>query len=331
MRYLSLFSGIEAASVAWEKLGWIPVGFAEVDGFPSAVLQQRYPNVPNLGDVKRITSFQIERLGPIDIVVGGSPCQDLSIAGKRAGLKNFNGTATRSGLFDEQIRIFEIAREKCGARFMLWENVPGAFSSNGGSDFAYVLGSMVGRSLLAPEQGWKNSGVCLSDDGKRCVEWRVFDAQYFRIPQRRRRIFALLDTGDWWSRQPILFEPESLQGDTQKSRGKREGVASRIDACFTPSGFGGYSQHVGTLRSTGGDVGPGSENIIIYENHANDSRVRRCEKNLAPTLHSRMGTGGGNVPLVMSSGQANAEIARDHCPTLNCLHEAPIVMGKSVE
>lgn len=331
MRYLSLFSGIEAATVAWEPLGWEPVAFAEFEDFPKGVLAHHYPNIPDLGDVTKITEEQIKALGPIDLVVGGSPCQDLSIAGKRAGMKNEDGSVTRSGLFGEQMRIFEIARVHNGCRYLLWENVPGAFSSNKGRDFAYVIDAMVGGDIQVPEGGWRNSGVGISLDGSRCVEWRVLDAQYFGVPQRRRRVFALLDTGAWWGRAPILFEQEGLRGDTQKGQGKGEGIASRVDDCFTPSGFGECSQHVGTLRSPGGDVGPGSENIIIYENHANDSRVRRCDENLAPTLSSRMGTGGGNVPLVMSSGQANAEIARDHCPTLNCLHEAPIVTGRGVE
>jgi DNA (cytosine-5)-methyltransferase 1 len=206
VKYLSLFSGIEAATVAWEPLGWEPVAFAEFEDFPKAVLAHHYPDVPDLGDVTQITEEQIKALGHIDIVVGGSPCQDLSVAGKRAGLRNEDGSTTRSGLFDEQMRIFEIAREYNGCRYLLWENVPGAFSSNNGNDFAYVLGSMVGGSVPLPPDKWKNSGVAISGDGRRLVEWRVLDAQFFGVPQRRRRIFALLDTGAWWSRQPILFE-----------------------------------------------------------------------------------------------------------------------------
>ena len=303
MRYLSLFSGIEAASVAWESLGWEPVAFAEFEDFPKAVLAHHYPDVPDLGDVTQITEEQIKTLGHIDIIVGGSPCQDLSIAGKRAGMKNDDGTTTRSGLFDEQMRIFEIARKYCGARYCLWENVPGAFSSNNGNDFAYVLGSLVGGSVPVPPDRWKNSGVAISGDGRRLVEWRVLDAQYFGVPQRRRRIFALLDTGAWWSRQPFLFEQDSSFRN------------------FAESGVEGE----GTAEGAEGSVGESC--AVIYENHANDSRVTRCDDGIVPTLSSRMGTGGGNVPLVMSSGQANAEISRV-CPTLNCLHEAPILIGE---
>lgn len=299
MRYLSIFSGIEAATVAWEPLGWEPVAFAEFEDFPKAILSHHYPNIPDLGDVTKITEEQIAGLGHFDILVGGSPCQDLSLAGKRAGMRNDDGSTTRSGLFDEQMRIFEIARKNNGCRYLLWENVPGAFSSNGGDDFAYVLGSMVGRSVHTPTDRWKNSGICLSADGGRIVEWRVLDAQFFGVPQRRRRIFALLDTGAWWSREPFLFEPESSSRDFAQSGDEREGIAKGAGNCFTPSSFGGYQAGVGTLRSNGGDLGCGSE-TIIYENHANDSRVTRCDDGVAPTLSSRMGTGGGNVPFVLT-------------------------------
>jgi DNA (cytosine-5)-methyltransferase 1 len=298
MRYLSLFSGIEAATVAWKSLGWEAVAFAEFEDFPKAVLAYHYPNVPDLGDVTKITKEQIIALGHIDIVVGGSPCQDLSVAGKRAGLKHDDGSTTRSGLFDEQVRLFEIARKHNGCRYLIWENVPGAFSSNGGDDFAYVLGSMVGRSVHTPSDGWKNSGICLSEDGGRIAEWRVLDAQYFGVPQRRRRIFIVLDTGAWWSRQPFLFESESMFGDFAQSGDEGEGVAEGIGNCFTPSSFGGYQPGVGTLRSNGGDLGGGSE-TIIYENHAQDSRVTESV-GVCPTLHSQMGTGGGNVPFVLT-------------------------------
>ncbi len=131
MRYLSLFSGIEAASVAWEPLGWECVAVAEVDAFASAVLAHRYPSVPNLGDVTKIDAADLAALGRIDLVVFGSPCQDLSVAGKREGL-----AGERSGLFHVAVDIVRWAREYCGCRWALWENVCGAFSSNKGRDFA---------------------------------------------------------------------------------------------------------------------------------------------------------------------------------------------------
>lgn len=177
-------------------------------------------------------------------------CQDLSTAGKRAGLKKEDGSLTRSGLFDYQMQIFEWAVKNNGARFMLWENVPGAFSSNQGNDFAYILGTMVQGNVPVPRDGWKNSGICVSEDGRRIVEWCVLDAQHFGVPQRRRRVFAILDTGAWGGRPPILFESKSLSGDFEK--GGREGKNSSEDSeeDFGEDGFdaerGGYKL-VGSL------------------------------------------------------------------------------------
>lgn len=242
IRYLSLFSGIEACTVAWEPLGWTPVAFAQYEPddnvqFPSKVLQYHYPDVPNLGDVTKITEEQIKALGHIDLVVGGSPCQDMSIAGLRRGLVNEDGSLTRSGLFDYQMQIFEWARRNNGAEFMLWENVPGAFSSNEGNDFGYILGSMVQRDVPIPKDGWKNSGVCVSESGDRIVEWRVLDAQYFGVPQRRRRVFALVHTGAWGGYPPVLFESESLPRDSEKSEGKRKGSSESLGGDFGEDGF----------------------------------------------------------------------------------------------
>ena len=230
VRYLSLFSGIEACTVAWHPLGWKAVAFAEFDDFPKAVLKYHYPNIPDLGDVTKITAEDLKKLGPFELLVGGSPCQDLSVAGKRAGLRNEDGSLTRSGLFDHQMRIFELARKINGCRFCLWENVPGAFSSNDGQDFAYVLGTMVQGSVSVPRDGWGNSGVVLSQDGKRCVEWRVLDAQYMGVPQRRRRVFALLDSGTWWSRPPVLFEPKGVSGNFESGGEAQESFTGRAYA-----------------------------------------------------------------------------------------------------
>ena len=164
MRYLSLFSGIEAVSNAWHDFG-TPVGFSEIEPFPCAVLAHHYPDIPNLGDVTQITEDQIKALGAIDIVVFGSPCQDLSVAGKRKGLINADGNITRSGLFFNAINIAQWARKHCGCRFALWENVPGAFSSNKGADFAQVVSLMAGLDDLAPPPerlglGRRSGGRC---------------------------------------------------------------------------------------------------------------------------------------------------------------------------
>ena len=139
VRFLSLFSGIEAASAAWAPLGWECAGVAEIDPFACAVLAHRHPHVPNLGDISKVTEMQVAALGHIDLVVFGSPCQDLSCAGKQKGL-----SGERSGLFFPAIDIISWCRIWCGTRFALWENVPGAFSSSAGRDFAAVVGALAG-------------------------------------------------------------------------------------------------------------------------------------------------------------------------------------------
>lgn len=230
MRYLSLFSGMEAAHLAWAPLGWKCVAVAEIDNAASHLLRNRLPDVPNLGSVTEITDDQVAALGRIDVVIGGSPCQDLSVAGRRAGLGG-----ARSGLFHEQMRIFNAARHVCGARWLVWENVPGAFSSNQGRDFAVVVGAMAGSIVPVPREGWGSEGVALGDNG--LVEWSVLDAQWFGVAQRRRRVFAVLDTGDWTRRPPVLLESDSLRGDSAPRRWAGESATGTFSA-RTQSGGG---------------------------------------------------------------------------------------------
>ncbi|MGV1119171.1 DNA cytosine methyltransferase [Xanthomonas translucens] len=232
MRYLSLFSGMEAAHLAWGPLGWECAGVAEIDSAACALLRHRLPHVPNLGSVTAITGAQIQALGQLDVVIGGSPCQDLSVAGKRAGL-----VGARSSLFHEQLRIFHAARTLCGARWLVWENVPGAFSSNYGRDFAVVVGALAGSELAVPQDGWGNEGVALGPRG--LVEWSVLDAQWFGVAQRRRRVFAVLDTGDWAGRPPVLLEPDRLRGDSAPRREAGQSAAGTIAGGARRSG--GYS------------------------------------------------------------------------------------------
>lgn len=204
MRYVSLFSGIEAATVAWEPLGWEPLCFAEFDEFPSAVLAERYPNVPNVGDVTKVKWKKYR--GKCDLVVGGSPCQSFSIAGKREGLQG------ESGLMFEYIRAVREVRP----RWFLWENVPGALSSEGGEAFRQLLSEMdkLGYGLA----------------------WRVLDAQFFGVAQRRRRLFLV---GRLGACPPVevLAEPESLRGDYPSSREKREALAAAARRGASSAGF----------------------------------------------------------------------------------------------
>ena len=254
MRYLSLFSGIEAATVAWHPLGWECVGVAELEPFPCSVLAHYYPHTPNLGDVTKITESMIAALGPIDVVVFGSPCQDLSVAGKRKGLEDADGQLTRSGLFHIAIDIIEWAREHCGTRFALWENVPGAFSSNKGHDFAVVVGELAGAACDVPPKGWGNEGCFVGE--KAMVEWSTLDAQWFGVAQRRRRVFALADFGDWRGRCPVLLEPEGMRGDSAPRREAGQGVAGSLEARATGGGFPGTDgAAAGHVVATGSELG----------------------------------------------------------------------------
>lgn len=226
MRYLSLFSGIEAATQAWQPLGWECVAVSEIEPFPCAVLEHHYPHVPNLGDVTKITEQQIKDLGQIDLIVFGSPCQNLSVAGNRKG---FDGE--QSSLFFDAMRIINYAKQHNGLRFALWENVPGAFSSNKGADFTEVVMHMAGlRELDTPKNGWGKEGAAVGDNG--LLEWSVLDAQWFGLAQRRKRVFAIVDFGDWTSRPPILLERESLRGDSAPSREARQDFTADVRGCL---------------------------------------------------------------------------------------------------
>lgn len=207
MRYVSIFSGVEAATLAWEPLGWEPVAFAEVDRFPSAVLAERWPDVPNLGDVTEVDWVEkVGGPGSVDLVVGGSPCQSFSVAGRRDGLDG------ASGLMWEWVRC---VRELL-PRWVVWENVPGALSSGHGEDFGCLL-----RSL---------------DDLGYGVVWRVLDAQFFGVAQRRRRVFLV---GRLGAEPPVevLFEPDGLRRDHPTSREKREALAARAGRGAAVAGF----------------------------------------------------------------------------------------------
>lgn len=195
MRYLSLFSGIEAASCAWADLGWEPVGFSEIEPFPCRVLQKRFPNVENLGDICKITKERLDALGKIDLIVGGSPCQGFSVAGKMEGLND-----VRSKLALEYIRIIATARPK----WIVWENVPGVFSTNRGMDFRIFTHQIT-------ELGYG-------------IAWRVFDAQYFGVAQRRRRVFLVGSLGEGGQNVPQKYYLSSRACAGILRRAREKGV-----------------------------------------------------------------------------------------------------------
>ena len=232
LRLGSLFSGSGGFELAGSLCGIEPVFASEVEPYPIAVTRSRFPDMKHLGDISKVSGYEIE---PVDIITFGSPCQDLSIAGKRAGLKhesNGDEETTRSGLFMEAVRIIKEMREATNGlypRFALCENVPGAFSSNKGEDFRIVLEELI--KIVEPEavmpavpaKGWAYADSYIGDGWS--LAYRVFDAQYWGVPQRRRRIHLVLDLGGGCARE-ILFEREGLRGYFAEGGTTWQGAAS---------------------------------------------------------------------------------------------------------
>lgn len=198
MRFLSVCSGIEAASVAWNPLGWNAVAFSEIEPFPCAVLAHHYPDTPNWGDMTKYKEWPDVA---IDLLCGGTPCQSFSVAGLRKGLDDPRGNL---------MLTFGAIAAKYRPKWLVWENVPGVLSSNKGKDFGTFLG-MLG------ELGYG-------------FAYRVLDAQFFGVPQRRRRVFVVGCLGDWRSAAAVLFERHGLSGDLAPSRKARQGLAPTLSA-----------------------------------------------------------------------------------------------------
>ena len=237
MKLMSLFDGSGGFPLAASLCGIEPVYAAEVEPYPIAVTKNRFPKMKHLGDVSKVKDGEIE---PVDIITFGSPCQDISIAGKRAGLKHADmgdDETTRSGLFLEAIRIIKEMREATNGiypRFAVWENVPGAFSSNRGEDFRLVLEEFIKITEpnavmpAVPQAGWAYAD-CISGDGW-SIAYRVFDAQYWGVPQRRRRIYLVADFRGECA-QEILFKRESLRGYFEAGRTPWQGIAADAQNC----------------------------------------------------------------------------------------------------
>ena len=286
LRYLSVCSGMEAATVAWHPLGWDPIGYAEIETFPSAVLSHHYPTVPNLGDITKYKEWNTN--GTVELLVGGTPCQAFSVAGLRKGLEDPRGNLTL---------VYTGILDRFKPKWFVWENVPGVLSSSGGRDFGSFLGAVA-------ELGYGFS-------------YRVLDAQYFGVPQRRRRVFVVGCLGDWVSASKVLFEPDCLSRDTEESRKTRERTSSPASSSVrgnietfnrqSHSQFG-----VDPLASTvkARDHKQFTD-LVVYETHPADSRVREMG-DVCQTVTSRWGTGGGNVPIALQdvSGRNKAQNGR---------------------
>jgi DNA (cytosine-5)-methyltransferase 1 len=344
MNYLSVCSGVEAATVAWHELGWKPLAFSEIEKFPSEVLAHHYPGVPNLGDMTKYKEWNFGDKS-IDVVVGGTPCQSFSVAGLRKGLEDPRGNLalTFCGILD-----------KFRPQWFIWENVPGVLSSGGGRDFGSFLGAVA-------ELGYGFS-------------YRVLDAQNFGVPQRRRRVFVVGHLGDWRPAAEVLFEPESLSRHTEESRKKRKDTPRDttlgIDTsgplqardCNGPNSDGFnktsakiipllHQDHIDALcardyKGLNSDSLDKKAIVEVFETHPSDSRVKEMG-DTCQTVTSRWGTGGGNIPIAIDSvaysiredaTKNNMSITKldvsnclsSHQPSIMSHHAQTFVMDKAV-
>jgi len=314
LRMMSLFSGSGGFELGAELCGIQPIYASEIERFPIEVTMQRFPNMRHLGDVTKINGAELE---PVDIVTWGSPCQDLSVAGARAGLDG-----ERSGLFFEAVRIVEEMRDEYDRkhaadagfvpgrdtkpRWGIWENVPGAFSSQKGEDFRQVLLRLCAvkeQDADVPRpQKWTNAGEILGDGYS--IAWRVLDAQYWGVPQRRRRIYLVCDFGGGDASR-VLFEREGLCWDNKASRGPWEGASVRAKgragktSVLNDAGgavMGMSEERVGTLRANSKGYEP-----IVYNEPA--KAEHKDAGGTAKGLTAQMGAGGDNGSIGMQGAQ----------------------------
>jgi len=278
--YGSVCSGIEAASVAWHSLGWKASWLSEIEPFPSAVLAHHYPEVPNLGDMTLIAAqVKSGKVHAPDVLVGGTPCQAFSVAGLRKGLDDKRGQLTLA--YVELANAIDSARLIRGEPpcVVAWENVPGVLSSKDNA-FGCFLAELAGEdSELQPSgKKWSNAGCVYGP--QRAIAWRVLDAQYFGVAQRRKRVFVIASAISGFDPAAVLFEFDGLRRDIAPSRSQTQDIAGTLEAslgrsrgagqstsalvpqAYSPSSFGGYSEGVGSLRASGGDLGGGSEVLV---------------------------------------------------------------------
>ena len=333
----SLFDGSGGFPLGGLISGITPVWASEIEPFPIRVTTKRLPFMKHYGDVSKMNGADIE---PVDIITFGSPCQDMSIAGRREGLDG-----SRSSLFYEAVRIVKEMRCKTNGRYpryIVWENVPGAFSSNKGADFQSVLEevcSVKGYEIHTPRpERWPTAGEIVADDFS--LAWRVFDAQYWGVPQRRKRIYLVADLAGG-SAGKILFESEGVSGYTPQGFRSWQGTAGtsekgsgaagcvclndqggnrmdvtdgvtctlRAEAHHPPcvmesAGFctehSAHSRSIGYEEETSPTLRAGTVPAAVYENHSQDTRYTKLE-GIAPTVSSTYGTGGNNQPFVVET------------------------------
>lgn len=271
----SLFDGSGGFPLGGVLAGITPIWSSEIEPFPIRVTTARFPNMKHYGDISTLDGSELE---PVDIISFGSPCQNLSVAGKREGLDG-----DRSSLFYEAIRIVKEMREATNGkypRYIVWENVPGAFSSNKGEDFKAVLTEICKvkdeQVSISKPAKWENAGRIMGDGYS--VAWRLLDAQYWGVPQRRQRIYLVADF-DGGSAGKILFESEGLSG-------------------YSAQGFKSWQNAANGITEGIGETG--SQDSLMFENHSQDTRYRGPLA-VAQTVSSTYGTGGNNQPFVVQT------------------------------
>jgi DNA (cytosine-5)-methyltransferase 1 len=286
MKYATLCSGIEAPSMGWHKLGWKPAFFSEIEPFPKAVLKHHYPEVPDYGDMNNYKQWDYE---PVDLICAGTPCQSFSIAGLRKGIEDPRGNLTL---------VFLGVLQKYRPKWVVWENVPGVLSDRSNAFGQFIAG--------------------LSELGYG-VSWRVLDAQYYGVAQRRRRVFVVGYLGDWRPSASVLFDRHSLSGDSAPSREKRQGTTGSTQTCVGTGGEGGTVVTMATGQANSeinNDKSPtlncNHEAPIIFEPRPPDG-VPRISKDISPTLNS-MGGGQGYL------GQDETAFTLDTTQSQNLMH-----------
>jgi DNA (cytosine-5)-methyltransferase 1 len=276
IRFLSVCSGMEAASVAWEPLGWKAVGFSEIEPFPCAVLAHRFPNTPNYGSLTEYQSWPIEP-GSIDLLVGGTPCQSFSVAGLRKGLADPRGNLAL---------VFLGLADKLKPRWIVWENVPGVLSSDGGRDFGSFLGALEQLGY-----GWA---------------YRVLDAQYFGVPQRRRRVFVVASLGGRDAAASVLLKPESVCWDPAPRRKKGKEAAADAGAGVDPRGCwwdgGQVSQTLDAVLQKGQTMPEKNRFPAVLQPVCVTGSTTHC---LTRSMHSSEDGTGRGTPIVIDRAAFN--------------------------
>ena len=357
IKFISCFSGIEAASVASKQLGWEAVAFSEIDKFASAVIAHHFPHVPNLGDITKVNWSLYA--GSVGLVCGGSPCQAFSVAGLRKSLEDQRGNLTIE---------FTRAVHDIKPKWVMWENVPGTFSAAGNPFGCFMAGLAGYDSPIEPAGGkWASSGLLVAkDEESYSLAWRVLDAQYFGVPQRRRRIFLVghIGIGCWWKLLEVLFERHRENGHPSQGRKAREEAAEDAGRGVEVIGFAQNTRDEVRLQNGDGKLSgalaaqPGMKQttyLAIRTNQTGANGIGVAEgvaEGVAHTLDCSNGQAVGYmetvgalcardykgvgsqyvqegkdlaIPMVMAHGQGGAEMRRGQAPRLTCNHEAPIL------